>query len=60
MAEALPATSGLGWLGWLCWLVWLGFGWLFLGFGLISAGFWLRLDLARFGLILVWFDLDLV
>ena len=36
--------------------VWLAFLRIWLDFGLISGGFWLRLD---FGLILVWFDLDL-
>ena len=46
-------------------MAWLGFGWLLLGFGLISAGF--RLDFgfgliwldSWFGLIWIWLDFGL-
>ena len=45
-----PSPVGPGWLRLAGWLAFrLGFGWLlgfWLDFGLISCGFWLRLDLA--------------
>ena len=46
----LAGLAGLAWLA-----LWLWFGWLFLGFGLISVGF--RFD---FGLGLIWLDSGLV